>query len=48
MIFETHDPSSPTDDLEGRCSTKKMINGINLEDFRCSISLELVIDLVTI
>ncbi|KAI9086388.1 hypothetical protein K1719_031472 [Acacia pycnantha] len=47
VIFETHDPSSPKDDSERRCSTKKMINGLNPEDFRCPISLELMVDPVT-
>ncbi|KAI9128732.1 hypothetical protein K1719_000215 [Acacia pycnantha] len=48
VIFETHDPRSPTDDSEGRCSTKKMISGLNPEDFLCLILLEVMTDPVTV
>lgn len=48
VIFETLDFQHTTSDpSEARCSTE-MIKCINLEDFRCPISLELMTDPVTI
>ncbi|KAI9095320.1 hypothetical protein K1719_026354 [Acacia pycnantha] len=48
VIFETHDPSSPTNDSEGMCSTKKIISGLNSEDFQSLILLELMTDLIAV